>query len=244
MPTTRALTRTQRTNPRTSTEYNLLVFGERQNDIHIEIFDPRLNQWRPFHKLPTYQNKFCVALMGNSLFVHGRRDNYASHFYCLNLATMTWTELKPLNTNRENLCLAVLNEKLYAIGGTYNGFWNTVEQWDPTMKNWSYVAPMSQKRASAGVAVLNGQIYVIGGSASGGIVHASMECFDPHKNSWSNKSPMKKPRRSFGVGVANGCIYVFGGASSVSYDIPYCKDTIECYNPVSDTWTIVSISLF
>lgn len=52
--------------------------------------------------------------------------------------------------------LAVLEGPLYAVGG-HDGwsYLNTVERWDPDLRQWSYVAPMSMARSTAGVAVLN-----------------------------------------------------------------------------------------
>ena len=50
----------------------------------------------------------------------------------------------------------MLKGLLYVVGG--NDGWsylNTVERWDPDLRQWSYVAPMSMARSTAGVAVLN-----------------------------------------------------------------------------------------
>lgn len=50
----------------------------------------------------------------------------------------------------------MLEGPLYAIGG-HDGwsYLNTVERWDPDLRQWSYVAPMNMARSTPGVAVLN-----------------------------------------------------------------------------------------
>lgn len=53
----------------------------------------------------------------------------------------------------------MLEGPLYAVGG-HDGwsYLNTVERWDPQVRQWSYVAPMSTQRSTVGVAVLNGKL--------------------------------------------------------------------------------------
>lgn len=154
---------------------------------------------------------------------------------------MTWTCLNPMGTHRHGLCVAVLEGPLYAIGG-HDGwsYLNTVERWDPVSKTWSYVAPMSAMRSTAGVAVLSGRLFVVGGR-DGSVCHRSVECYDPHINRWTVKAPMNRRRGGVGVGVANGFIYALGGNDCPASNPSVCRtETVERYDPGTDTWTLVS----
>uniref|UniRef100_A0A1A9ZM69 Kelch-like protein diablo n=1 Tax=Glossina pallidipes TaxID=7398 RepID=A0A1A9ZM69_GLOPL len=73
--------------------------------------------------------------------------------------------------------LAVLNDKVYAVGG-FNGLsrMRTVDVLDPATDEWSTSNSMLVRRSTLGVAVLNGCIYTIGLS--------SAEMFDPKNELW------------------------------------------------------------
>ena len=69
-----------------------------------------------------------------------------------------------MNNCRGAVAVAVLDGRLYAIGGRDNSTsFRSVEVYNPRTQKWSFVAEMNKSRANAGVAVLNGYIYVVGG---------------------------------------------------------------------------------
>lgn len=99
---------------------------------------------------------------------------------------------------------------------------------------------MSAMRSTAGVAVLNSRLYVVGGR-DGSLCHRSVECYDPHTNKWSARAPMNKRRGGVGVGVANGFLYALGGHDCPASNPSVCRtETVERYDTVTDTWTMVS----
>lgn len=98
---------------------------------------------------------------------------------------------------------------------------------------------MSVMRSTAGVAVLKNRLYVVGGR-DGSSCHRSVECYDPHTNKWTLRAPMNRRRGSVGVGVMNGFLYALGGHDSpVSNPSVSRTDTVERYDPATDTWTLV-----
>jgi kelch-like protein 1/4/5 len=78
--------------------------------------------------------------------------------------------------------VCVLGGPLYAVGG-HDGwsYLNTVERFDPAMRQWSHVAPMTTQRSTAGVAVCNDRLYAVGGR-DGSTCLRSVECYNPHTN--------------------------------------------------------------
>ena len=102
---------------------------------------------------------------------------------CFDPSTGVWTNINPMNEARQWLGVAVLGNKLFAVGGINDeGCLRSVECLDLSVPNsaWTAVAPMTIPRFGFGVAVTGGKIYAIG-SMRGGDARSSMECFDPNE---------------------------------------------------------------
>jgi N-acetylneuraminic acid mutarotase len=88
-----------------------------------------------------------------------------------------------MSTARWSLGVAVLDNILYAIGGSDNreSYSNSVEVYDAVTDKWSHsVANMNNGRRCLGVAVVNDLIYVVGGR-----VVNSIEYYDKDQNVWT-----------------------------------------------------------
>ncbi|XP_055696149.1 kelch-like protein 5 [Lutzomyia longipalpis] len=246
LPERRALIASQRARPRKSTMGKLLAVGgmdAHKGSISIESYCPRLDKWSLVKNMTARRLQFGVAVMDNRLIVVGGRDGLKTlnTVESLDLTTMTWSNLPPMITNRHGLCAAVLGGPLYVIGG-HDGwsFLNTVERWDPSTRTWSSVAPMTTMRSTAGVAVLGGHLYVVGGRDGSGC-HRSVERYDPHTNKWSLRAAMVKRRAGVGVTAANFYIYALGGhENSANNPSASRTETVERYDPGTDTWTLLA----
>jgi N-acetylneuraminic acid mutarotase len=75
-----------------------------------------------------------------------------------------WVQLEEMSAKRGGLSAAVLNEKLYAIGG-FDGskFLSSVEVFDPRAGSWLTVDSIASPRAYGDATVLGDSIYMIGG---------------------------------------------------------------------------------
>ena len=70
-------------------------------------------------------------------------------------ATNAWEAVAPLATERMNHGVAVLDGKLYAVGG-YNDdddFLSSVERYDPATNAWEAAAPLTTARCLHGITV-------------------------------------------------------------------------------------------
>nr|CAI5861458.1 unnamed protein product [Callosobruchus analis] len=125
----------------------------------------------------------------------------------------TWSSCDSMEARRSTLGVAVLEGKIYAVGG-YDGAsrqcLSSVECYTPEIDTWTSVPDMCSRRSGAGVGVLEGILYAVGGH-DGPLVRKSVEAYDPSKSKWTPVSDMALCRRNAGVVAMNGLLYVVGG---------------------------------
>jgi N-acetylneuraminic acid mutarotase len=148
----------------------------------------------------------------------------------------TWTELAEMPTARYNHCSAVVNGKIYVIGGIGKNNKNLfrVEEYDPAAKTWMRKADIpGEGRALASASVVGDKIYVISGFL-GGALSPTVQEYDPKTDTWERKSDIPTARCYFSTSVVDGKIYAIGGANvAFGPGLPQ----VEEYDPASDTWT-------
>ena len=160
----------------------------------------------------------------------------------------TWVEKAPMPTARGGLGLAVVNGKIYAIGGSTEkdfrgqyvsgGIIGTNEEYDPVTDTWTTKSPMPTPRDFFAITVYQNKIFCIGGSANNGRDNAPTgvdEVYNPATDSWETKAAMPTPRDALQANVLNGIIYCIGGTA-----INGATGVNEVYDPISDTWTTKS----
>jgi N-acetylneuraminic acid mutarotase len=116
--------------------------------------------------------------------------------------------------------------------------WNAVGAYSPALNRWFRMAPMPTGRELLGAALSpNGRIYVIGGWDGTQTLTAN-EAYDPISNTWAIGKAMPAPREGAAVVAASdGRIYVFGGFTGSIFQQGFAVNTVEAYDPVTDTWT-------
>ena len=164
----------------------------------------------------------------------------------------SWVTKAPMWDAREGLGVAVVDGKIFAIGGyslhVQNKFVGTIEVYDPDSDTWSYPkplvpgykggyrAPMPTPRSRFAVAVVDDKIYCIGGWSANNET-AVTEVYDPKTNTWEIKSSMHIARYDITANVVDGKIYVIGGIYLKGEGHGYVALT-EVYDPATDCWTL------
>ncbi|MCH8042003.1 MAG: hypothetical protein IH977_16940 [Nitrospinae bacterium] len=129
---------------------------------------------------------------------------------------------------------AVVDNKLYAIGGVVSGpHLTTVDRYDPSSNSWDSRANMPTGRSDGDAAVRDGKIYVVGGSAGGRVI----EVYDPSTNSWNSTALplMTEERLTPAVEIVGDFLYVFGGLNFSGPGIQFL-DTYEVFDTQTETW--------
>jgi len=146
--------------------------------------------------------------------------------------TGRWSPAEAMSTLRSRVGVAVLYNKLYAIGG-YNGTerLNTVEVLDGSKRIWRRASPMTCKRSAVGAAILDDHLYVCGGYD--GITSLNtVESYQPDTDKWSSVAPMNKHRSAAGVVAFDSHIYALGGHDGLSI-----FDSVEKFDPKTGAWS-------
>jgi N-acetylneuraminic acid mutarotase len=135
---------------------------------------------------------------------------------------------RPLQTPRDHLAVAVVNGRLYALGGRRDGSYArnlaTNEAYNPATDHWEPRVSMPTARSGIAAAVLDGRIFVVGGEAPSG-TFSEVEAYDPTINGWSTHAPMSRARHGLGAVALEGRLYVIaggptpGGSASSALDI-------------------------
>jgi len=205
--------------------------------------------WADRAPLPTELLDAGGAALGGKLYlVAGEADaGHLSTLWIYDPATDSWTSGPPLpGPAVENPAVTVDGGKLYVFGGSthsFSGALNNAAVFDPATNGWASLPQMATARGGAMAKAIGGRIYVAGGLGTDGASLDSVEVFDPSAaggvGAWSSAAAMGTRRDNAGSAVLDGKLYVFGGGtrnSDGSY-VDRTLDTVEMYDPGTDTWT-------
>jgi N-acetylneuraminic acid mutarotase len=170
-----------------------------------------------------------------TISIHGFRSANAA----------TWTRKADMPTPRWGHSAAVVNGKIYVIGGLMSepSFLKAesiaaVEEYDPATDTWSRKADMPAPRGYlyGSHPVVDGKIYVTGGGNHGQAMMARVDVYDPATETWTRVADMPTARISMARVAWNEKIYVFGGLTG-RLPSPYSSANVtEVYDPQTDIW--------
>lgn len=149
-----------------------------------------------------------------------------------NTFTQEWVQATPMAIGRILPGVAVLNSKIYVVGGEQesqilaNGEW-----YDTQADTWNKMSCMVVPRCEFGLCALNGFLYAVGGWV-GEDIGGSIERYDPIADEWHLTGDMPEPRFSMGVVSYEGLIYMVGGCTHARRHL---QDLIS-FDPVSGEW--------
>jgi N-acetylneuraminic acid mutarotase len=209
------------------------AFPHRVPIDHVWEFDPVTNKWTARAPLPSPRGALVVEAIGNLIYaVGGEHDrppgasldppgSPAAYLPVADLAvydpkTDKWTTLPPMHVRRDHAYGAVMNGKLYVVGGRDRPVYtlDALEEYDPATNAWTEKAPMPTGRSGGNGAVLGGKFYVFGGEgnkASPLGIFDQAEAYDPATDSWTRYEPMAHPRHSISAAAVGSRIYISGG---------------------------------
>lgn len=230
-----------------------------------EVYDPRTNTWSAIASTPGGAHGGAHIGYGAATGTDGRIYLIGDRglFFNTPLApesevydphSNTWNTFAPMLTARGQLGVtAGPDGRIYAVGGVGGAPGSaasaaiplsTVEAYDPHANAWTALAPMPTARSGlAAVTGSDGRIYVMGGYSSLSAAAAplpTLEIYNPASNAWAAAAPMPIPLGLLAAAVgSDGRIYAMGGYSSGAANVAPVN-TVEAYDPRSNTWNVAA----
>ena len=211
-----------------------------------EVYNPVTNTWQTKASMPTPRSDLSANIVDNKIYlIGGKRYASAAPFYgetnineVYDPSTDTWTTKNPIPTAVQGYGSAVLDNKIYVLGGSRvpstsgsSISVSTNQVYDSQIDNWSLAAALPEGVSYGATATTTGLMapiltYSIGGLIAGETI-GETQIFNFTSNSWSSGDPMPTPRANLGLAVLNDVLYAIGG-----FDGQKWLDTNERYQPV------------
>jgi N-acetylneuraminic acid mutarotase len=235
--------------------------------IPTQVYDPATDTWENKTSIPTTRNGGLQAnVVDNKIYVIGGQvpsplgiinPSNATDVY--DPATDSWSKMASIPTAVIGYASAVLNNKIYIIGGgtataMVRNATNQVQIFDPKTNQWTNGTPIPigvcYARACATTGVLAPKrIYVIGGTLKYNYQHTSPpatdmnQVYNPEAGNWSVASSMPTPRCSSTLVNVNDELYIIGGYDSSIVVSANEKYTPADFIPEFPSWVLLPLLL-
>lgn len=191
--------------------------------------------WDTAPLMPNKLGEVAAGVINGVLYMVGETSNATLAY---DIASGTWrNNLAPRPLVGHHHAAEVVDGKLYIIGGLGSGA-GKVQIYDPVTNSWKLGNDMPFAAGSSSSAVINGQIYVTGGIIGSSTTTQSAK-YNPATNVWTAIAPMKQGRNHAASATDGTKLYVFGGRGPGSGDsntVANGFDTVQIYNPATNTW--------
>ena len=159
-----------------------------------------------------------VEVEGEIYLVAGYGTSRKDTLLKFNPQTDKWVSLAPLDFARDRVASAVLNGRIYLIGG-YDGTskLKDVDVYDPATNSWNSAADLPEAIERSTAESFNGKIYLLGGTGD------KVYSYDPSINIWSEEANMTKNINGGSSCIFNGRIWLAKEKDALSYD-PILKE--------------------
>ncbi|MGY5031254.1 kelch repeat-containing protein [Streptomyces sp. 900116325] len=147
-------------------------------------------------------------------------------------AKNSWSTGAPIPQPRAGAGTAVLDGKLYVVGGCDRdacGTHSDVTVYDPRTDRWSSLASYPEPISWNACAGLEGRLYCAGGLADGEVRHTYV--YEPGSDSWARIADLPVPLWGSAYSSANGLLVVSGGATDNTI-----TNQAFALDPLSRTW--------
>ncbi|KAL4949358.1 galactose oxidase [Aspergillus filifer] len=201
------------------------------------------------------RQEHAAVLVGDNIYVLGGILPFDGREYATtnivqkyNTITGTWTETAPMPAALNHANVAVVNNKIYCLGGleaTDETYWNATGKsavYDPAVDEWTVLPSMPEGReiGSAATLVLGDTIYLPGGLAYTNITFdqegtvSRFTSYNVKTQEWTNLPDLPAPRDHAGKGIYQDMLYILGGRSFGNKNV---VSTVFGFNLTSHEWS-------
>ncbi|MER3469372.1 MAG: hypothetical protein C4314_05425, partial [Thermoflexus sp.] len=210
---------------------------------------PPAGQWTPIAPVLTPVSRPAGAFANGKFYVISGEESTGQRPGTVQIfdpVAGTWSlgpQAKPVGVS--NVCAAAIGNLIYVPAG-YNGTSGitNLDVLDASTNTWSTVTsdPVPAPLFAHTCAATGGKLYVAGGSTTG-VGGTQAYVYDPAApagSRWSAIAPLNVARAYPGGTAIAGKVYVAGGWGTGTADQ---KNTVEVYDPATNTWTVLSATM-
>jgi N-acetylneuraminic acid mutarotase len=199
----------------------------------------------------------CAEVDGKIYVIGGQLDPYQGMDENTDLVEMydpktdIWKELTVSGTftPRRNIATAVIDGKIYTLGGDLNtkspsDCIDIIEVFNPKTLTWSTLPSIGLPKPLTGMRAIvsNNKIYTFCGISDDSVI-TQVTIFDPATNTWSIPvtSGNFTPRYRAAVALVNNKVYVMGGGSYNNSQIIF-HNTVDVFDLSTNSWANIQTS--
>jgi N-acetylneuraminic acid mutarotase len=186
--------------------------------------------WTSGATMPSARSEMPAALLDGLIYVPGGFGGQ-SDFAAYDPVADRWQELASLPDGRHHLMTVAHDGHIYAFGGGQGlsfGAMNNAWRYNPATDEWAGIAPLPEPRLAGAAVSLNDYIYLVGGT---GGTDALLR-YDPAADAWTALASLQQSREHTAAVVLDGEIVALAGRWAGVGQL----NSVEIYNPVTDTW--------
>ena len=217
----------------------------------VQVYEVDGKKWRQAAPMAEGLHHIGVAALDGKIYVVGgftksfRDRGPVDSVWQYDPASDRWERRAPLPTPRGDLTVAVLDGRIYALGGERFSAAGSKEKYepladvavyDPKADKWEVLPPMRQKRDHLVAAAIGGRIYAVSGRERPIYTLQTVEEYDPQTRTWRERAPMPTGRSGGTAAVVGNRLYVFGGEGNEDNSLGTFNQ-VEVYDPARDSWT-------
>ena len=249
------------------------VYAVCQNKIYViggssefptQVYDPATDTWENRTSFHGTSGIVQANVVNGKIYVMGGQYSTfpstlfpVSSNYVYDSQTDNWSQLASLPVGVGGYASAVVDDKIYIIGGGYEAApdykaTDLVQIFDPATNQWTNGTSIPTAVYNARACVITEpsgeqRIHVIGGQLwyywydvpyVGVDLH---QVYDPATDTWTNATAMLTPRTGLGLAAINNEIYAIGGENNGTLILANEKYTPSGYIPEFPSWTILPL---
>ncbi|XP_021343925.1 kelch-like protein 3 [Mizuhopecten yessoensis] len=232
-------------NPKTRKASSVYLSSHSMRSVKLEL-EPNLKGGVAMDTTYLSKTGDIIALGAYQKFTKARDNRTVKTVERYNSVKNQWTHYTNLPQPRFHHGTAIVNKKMYIIGGSDPNKSKkiSIPSSDAFVYNletdeWRQIASMVTARMHHVVCSLYGMLYAIGGQDGNSRVLNSVECYNPKTDRWIFVKPMSVARLGMAAAIQDGTIFVVGGyGESVDSKsgLPVLS-SVEVFDPRENTWT-------
>lgn len=201
-------------------------------------YEPQTDTWQSLSPMPVGAYGLDTHTVEDTLYAFLAYDDtgFIKDVFAYDPASDTWSERSPRPTQRYTFSSAVVDGRVFIIGGfgapddDSAADWEykyDVEVYDPQTDTWSTEAGLPNAIAAAASCSTGNLIYVFGGDVNRTLV------YDTAEGTWTERTPPSLARSDHECVRVGDAFVLLGGRDAAGNQF----DVTERYEPATDTWT-------